>query len=70
MFLEKEVAVKQNINKEAEKTIMALLNQIDYSAEVVPFENPERMIKLLGSLKGEQLNNNEITLVYEMAETR
>lgn len=49
------------------QTITELLSQIDFSAEVVPANNPERLIKLLVSLKGEQLNTSEMNLVYEIA---
>lgn len=53
--------------QEAVKTISRLLTQIDYSTEVVPDEDPERLIKLLVSLKGDQLSSNEVNLVYEIA---
>lgn len=75
MILEKltkiEVAVKYNINSEYRKieTIRGfkeLLNQIDFSSEIVPVEDSERLTKVLTSLKGKQLNRCESNLVEEL----
>ncbi len=75
MILEK----LSNIEKETEKRIdkaylrMAsirslkeLLNQVDFSTEFIPMEDPEKLKELLVSLKGKKLSKNERLLVGEM----
>ncbi len=60
-------------NPESEKklkavdSIIALLSNIDHKAEVVPENNMEMFARLLTSLKGEPLNNDETELVAEIA---
>ena len=75
MILEKltkiEVALKYSISSEYKKieTIRGfkeLLNQIDFSSEIVPFEDSERLTKVLTSLKGKDLNRCESNLVEEL----
>ena len=45
-----------------------LLNQIDFSTEVVPIEDNEKLTNLLTSLKGKQLSSIETKLVEEIVE--
>ena len=75
MILEKlskiEIKANNNINREYRKIqtlrgIENLLNQIDFSSEVVPINDDKRLIKVLASLKGKQLNKCEIKLVEEI----
>ena len=60
-------------DKESEKgklkairSIIELLSQIDYKAEVVPENSKERFTRLLISLKGNPLNKDESDLVDEI----
>jgi len=46
---------------------LLLFNQIDFSAELVPTKDPEKMITLLTSLKGEDLTEQEVKLVHQIA---
>ena len=75
MIIEKllliELETENNINKEFKKmeairTIKKLFNKIDFSVELVPIEDEKRLIKILSSLKGKQLNKYEIKLVEEI----
>lgn len=49
------------------KSIRGIISQIDFTSEVVPIDEPERLIKLLTSLKGEQLTGQEIDIVYDVS---
>lgn len=49
------------------QSIRKIVSQIDFTAEEVPIDNPHRLIKLLVSLKGEQLNDHELNIVKEIA---
>ncbi|MBG7629778.1 MAG: hypothetical protein IZT56_05040 [Bacteroidetes bacterium] len=60
-----------NIQNEVEKletiaTIENLLNEVDFTSEVVPTHNVEKLTNLLRSLKEEELNTQEIALVKEI----
>jgi len=79
MIIEKlskiEATAKYNIYSEYRKieTIMEfkeLLNQIDFSSEVVPIEDSERLTNLLTSLKGKQLSSIETKLVEEIVNNK
>ena len=59
--LEKE---KERLN--AIKSIREILSEIDFTAEVVPVEDENRLIRLLISLKGKPLAQNEIELINEI----
>ncbi len=48
------------------RSIRKLLRQIDFTSEVVPVEDKEKLNKLLVSLKGNMLNNYETVLVEEI----
>ena len=50
----------------AATNIKALLNKIDFTAEVVPESNLDMMSRLLTSLKGEPLNSEEMKIVGEI----
>ncbi len=77
MILEKlaivELEVKYNIYKEenildAIKSIREILHQIDFESEVVPMDDIERLSKLLSSLKGTTLNEEESELLNRIIE--
>ena len=71
--IENEVADRidtEEKNLEAVKEMKLLLDQIDYEAEVVPFEDKERLSRLLVSLKGAALNDNENLLVEKISKYR
>ena len=68
-----ELDVKSKIYREqnklaAVKTIQELLGQIDFEAEVVPTKDIERLTKLLYSLKGRALNEEEIELLRSIVD--
>ena len=70
-----EIEVSNRINVEennlkAVKELKLLLDQIDYEAEVVPFEDKERLSRLLVSLKGATLNESENQLVERISTYR
>jgi len=50
----------------AANTIENLLNQIDFSSEIVPIDNFDRLKKLFTSLKEEELNTKEIELISKI----
>ncbi len=75
MILEKLSKIKleaeNKINSEYRKietvrNFKKLLNQIDFTAEVVPTEDSKRLTKVLTSLKGRTLNGSESKLVEEI----
>jgi len=75
MIIEKlllaENTVKQNIKLSIRvlasiRSIRKLLRQIDFTSEVVPVEDKEKLNKLLVSLKSNMLNNDETALVEEI----
>ena len=64
--------IEENIRKDYNKlnaidSLLLLFNQIDFSAELVPTKDPEKMITLLTSLKGEDLTEQEVKLVHQIA---
>ena len=64
--------IEENIRKDYNKlnaidSLLLLFNQIDFSAELVPTKDPEKMITLLTSLKGEGLTEQEVKLVHQIA---
>lgn len=66
-----ESTSKYKINSETQKldTIKGfkeLLKQIDFSSEIVPFEDYKKLNDLFTSLKGKPLTKGEITLIEEM----
>ena len=65
------LAKESNLNREQKlktvDTIIKLLSEIDHNAEVVPEDNAEMFARLLTSLKGKPLNNDETKLVEEIA---
>lgn len=54
-------------NLKAVKELKVLLDQIDYEAEVVPFEDKEKLSRLLVSLKGTTLNETENKMVEKIS---
>ena len=68
-----ELEVKSSIYKEqnklvAIKTLQDLLDQIDFKVEIVPMENIEKLSRLLNSLKGSTLNENECEVIRSLIE--
>jgi len=47
----------------AVKTVMELMNQIDHEVEEVPLQDRDRLSRLLISLKGSDLNEEENRLI-------
>ncbi len=69
-----ELDVKYKIYKEqkrlkAIKNVKELLDQIDFSAEVVPFEDIKKLSQLLVSLKGEALDEEENQLIVKIVKS-
>lgn len=59
--------IKINIRRiSAAKSIRKLLEQIDFSSEVVPLEDEERLSNLLVTLKGKSLDDAEKELINEL----
>ena len=50
----------------AVKTVMELVNQIDHEVEEVPLQDRNRLSKLLVSLKGTELNEEESRLIEKI----
>ncbi len=50
----------------AAKSIKKLLEQIDFSSEVVPLEDEERLSQLMTTLKGKSLDDAEKELIKEL----
>ena len=64
--------IEENIRKDYNRlnaidSLLLLFNQIDFSAELVPTKDPDKMITLLTSLKGEGLTEQEVKLVHQIA---
>ena len=57
---------KENKRLGAIQSIRKLLTEIDFTAEVVPVEDEDQLNRLLVSLKGEPLAENEIDLINEI----
>ena len=51
---------------EAAASIKKLLATLDLNAEVVPENNLDMFSRLIASLKGDSLNNNEIAVINEI----
>ncbi len=51
---------------EAAASIKKLLSTLDLNAEVVPENNLDMFSRLIASLKGDSLNNNEIAVINEI----
>ena len=63
-----EDEVKDRVYREqksliAIKTVKELINQIDHEVEEVPLQDKNRLSRLLVSLKGRELNEDEIRLI-------
>lgn len=54
---------REQKNLVAVKTVMELLNQIDHEVEEVPLQDRDRLSRLLVSLKGCELNEEENQLI-------
>lgn len=70
-----EMEVKYSIYNE-EKNLIAvrnlkeLLNQIDHEVEVVPYEDKEKLSRLLVSLKGQALNDRENQMIERIIKNK
>ena len=63
-----EDEVKERVYREqkslvAIKTVKELINQIDHEVEEVPLQDKDRLSRLLVSLKGRELNDEENRLI-------
>jgi hypothetical protein len=56
----------ESIKLETLASIENLLNEIDFSSEVVPTNNIDKLINLFTNLKGDPLNNIELEIVNEI----
>ena len=59
---------KNELDIEAVKRMQQWMEEIDHKAEVVPLEDKERLSKLMRSLKGDALNDEELKLVDHLVE--
>ena len=55
---------------QAIKSLQQILNQIDFTVEEVPIDDSDRFLKLLRSLKNDQLSEDEESLVDEILANR
>lgn len=59
--------IKENVRKLAAiRSVRKLLEKIDFSSEVVPDDDRDKLNKLLQSLKGSILDKAELDLVEEI----
>lgn len=54
---------REQKNLVAVKTVIELMNQIDHEVEEVPLQDRDRLYRLLVSLKGSELNDEENRLI-------
>ena len=71
ILIEIEEEVRDRVYREqkslvAVKTVMELVNQIDHEVEEVPLQDRNRLSKLLVSLKGTELNEEESRLIEKI----
>lgn len=55
-----------NKKLEAIESIREIISQTDFTDEEIPMDDPERLIQLLASFKGDQLTEQESDIVYEI----
>ena len=65
-YMMKKDSASEKGRLKAIHSIKRLLSQIDHKVEVVPENNKERLTRLLISLKGESLNQDEAGLIDEI----
>lgn len=59
--------IKENVRKLAAiRSVRKLLEKIDFSSEVVPDDDRDKLNKLLQSLKGSILDKDELDLIEEI----
>jgi len=61
--IENQISIKHDLLATI-KSVTELLGQIDFSSEVVPYEDIEKLSNLMVSLKGKELNEEEMKLIY------
>lgn len=62
-----ERKLRSDYNKlQAVKNLINLLKQVDFTSEVLPEEQPERLVRLLVSLKGKPLDDDENMMIKEI----
>ncbi len=71
ILIEIEEEVRDRVYREqkslvAVKTVMELVNQIDHEVEEVPLQDRNRLSRLLVSLKGTELNEEESRLIEKI----
>ena len=75
LLIDIEMDVKYKIYTEqknliAVKNLKELLSQIDHEVEVVPYEDKEKLSRLLVSLKGQALNDNEYRMIERIIKNK
>lgn len=70
-----ELEVKYKIyteqkNLKAVKNLKELLSQVDHDVEVVPYKDKEKLSRLLVSLKGQALNDNEYQMIERIIKNK
>jgi len=61
--------IEEQVNKiVAANSLQELLNQIDFDAEIVQTNNPDKLKDLLISLKGKELSSHEVNIIQEISE--
>lgn len=68
-YIKGETLVDRDRKMAAER-IRSLLSAIDFDAEKIPENNRNMMIRLITSLKGEELNRVEKTIICEITEAK
>jgi len=75
LLVDIEMDVKYKIYTEqknlvAIKNLKELLNQIDHEVEVIPYEDKEKLSRLLVSLKGQTLSDVEHRMIERIIKKR
>ena len=75
LLIDIEMDVKYKIYTEqknlvAIKNLKELLNQIDHEVEVIPYEDKEKLSRLLVSLKGQTLSDVEHRMIERIIKKR
>jgi len=66
-----EDEVKENLHHEEMRlkriqSFKELLSELDFTAEKIPEDSPERLVRILESIKGRRLEQDELDLVEEI----
>ena len=63
-FTSERTIKDEYVKLKAIRSLSKLLSEIDFSVEVVPTKDPDRLKKLLTSLKGGPLSREEMDVVF------